>query len=198
LGDVVVGALMQNPWMKSSENELPANYSLGQQVLGVLFLKAPTYRCVVEDRSTKRNSIVIMLAATALSAVGLSFSADERLQGLVQGALAVVVGWIVPALVIPLLTQLMAKKKKMEISSALRLTGFTSVFAFGGALGFIPGVGIIGVVAGALLAPVGNTIGVREAIHVSTKRAAIIAFLAAFTEVGVAEILDRFLSPILK
>jgi hypothetical protein len=183
--------------MRSSENELPANYSLGQQVLGTLFLKAPTYRCVVEDRSTKRNSILIMLAATALSAVGLSFSADERLQGLVQGALAVVVGWIVPALVIPLLTQLVVKKK-MEISSALRLTGFTSVFAFGGALGFIPGVGIIGVIAGALLAPVGNTIGVREAIHVSTKRAAIIAFLAAFTEVGVAEILDRFLSPILK
>jgi hypothetical protein len=193
----IVEVLVQNPFMKSSEDELPANYSLGRQVLGILCLKAPTYRCVVEDRSTKRNSILIMLAATALSAVGLSFSAEGRLQGLVQGALAVVVGWIVPALLIPLLTQLIAKKK-MEISSALRLTGFTSVFAFGGALGFIPGVGIIGVVAGAVLAPVGNTLGVREAIQVGTKRAAIIAFLAAFTEVGVAEILDRFLSPILQ
>jgi hypothetical protein len=183
--------------MRTSDDGPLANHSLRQQTFGILRLSTPTYRAVVKDRTTFRNSVLIMLTATGLSAFGLSLSSDSKVQGLVKGALAVIVGWIIPAFAIPLLTQLIAKRK-MEFSAALRLTGFTSIFAFGGVLGLIPGVGVIGVAAGAILAPVGNTIGIREGIRVATIRAFIIAFLAALIEVGVAELLDRLVSPVLR
>jgi hypothetical protein len=171
--------------------------SLGSQLIGVLGLKAPMYRRIVEDPTTKRNSIVVMAIASVLSAIGLMVSSESKVQGVVQGVLAVVVGWVVAALAISLLSRLIARRK-LAISVALRLTGFTSVFAFVGILGLIPGVGVIGVALGALLAPVGNSIGIREAIRVHIIKAVVIGFLAAFVEVGVAEIVDRTLSPILR
>jgi hypothetical protein len=196
LTDAILCDLVQHLPMRSLDNGRPARLSLGQQAFGILRLDTPTYRDVVQERSTGKNSLVILLTATALSAVGLMFSSDSKVEGLVKGALGVLVGWIIPALVIPLLTQLIAKQK-LAVSTAFRLTGFTSMFAFGGVLGLIPGVGIIGVAAGAILAPVGNSVGIREAIKSSMKRAVMIAFVAAFIEVGVAEVLDRILSPIL-
>jgi Yip1 domain len=195
LADGNCGDVIHPRTMKTSELESPVQNTLAQQAIGIMRLDVPTYRSVVEDRTTFAYAVAVVLIASGLSAIGLMFGSEGRLQGAVKGVLAVVVGWIVAALAITLFARLLARRE-VEFLTALRLTGFTSVFAFGGVFGLIPGVGIIGVAAGALLAPVGNTLGIREAIRVSKKKALLIAVLAAFADVGVAEILDRALSPI--
>ncbi len=166
------------------------------RIMGVITLKAPTYRAIADDKNATMTAAMIVVVARLISGFfsGLvsvnpqTGAAAASVVGAVLAAIiTVIVGliaWVVSAWVLAFVAK--ALGGKTDIGEMLRVTGYVEVFSLVGVLAVLglisPAllcvVGIISFVVG-ILRLIGYVIGVREAAEFSTTNAIITAIIAA-------------------
>ncbi len=169
------------------------------RIMGVLTLKAPTYRAIADDQSATSQAAIIVVIVTLISGFfsgivstnastgSTSVSIVGAILGAIVGLIFGLIGWVVAAWIL----QFVAKQLggKTDTGEMLRVTGFVQVFGLvsilnvlalaGTALACITG--LIGFVV-AILRLIGYVIGVREAAEFSTGNAIITAIIAAIVQ----------------
>lgn len=167
------------------------------RIMGVLTLKAPTYRQIADDpNATQTAGIIIAIVALLSGFVGGLVQIDPSsgqlaAPNIVNGVIAAIVtvilaliGWFISAWVLAFVSKWFGGKTNTQ--EMLRVTGFVEIFGLVGILAILaliaPAllclVGIVGFVA-AILRLIGYVIGVREAAEFSTGNAIITAIVAA-------------------
>jgi hypothetical protein len=168
------------------------------RIMGVITLKAPTYREIAEDPNATQTAAIIVAVVALISGFvsGLIQVDPNNPQAMlppdvaraVVAAIAAVIfaliGWFVSAWVLAFVAKWFGGKTNTQ--EMLRVTGFVEVFGLVGVLSILALVsptllciaGIIGLVA-AILRLIGYIIGVREAAEFSTGNAIITAIIAA-------------------
>ncbi len=148
--------------------------------MGVITLKAPTYRKIADDNGLTGEAAIIVLVVSALVGFAGAFMGavpGGGAVGVVTAVLFAVVSIIVALIawvVGSWLTAFVATtffKGKTNTSEMMRVTGYTRIF---GILGVIPILGIVG----AILSIIGNVIGIREAAEFDTTKAILTAIIA--------------------
>lgn len=165
------------------------------RIMGVLTLKAPTYRQIADDPNATTPAAIIVvvvallqgiLGAVVLQSLGSQlpatpgFAAATSPVGFaVRTIVSAILGWFIASWVFAFVSRTFFSGKT-NTSEMLRVFGFTQVFAI---LGIIPCLGIIGLI----LSVVGAVIGIREASEFSTGNAILtgIVGLLALIVVGV-------------
>lgn len=161
------------------------------RIMGVLTLKAPTYRQIAEDPNATQLAGIIVAIVTAisgffngLSGVGGLFPSGNIVLAIivaVLGAILGLIGWFVASWVLAFVAKWFGGKTNTQ--EMLRVTGFVSIFGLVGILNVLALVGLsvvsncIGFII-AILQIVGYVIGVREAAEFSTGNAIITAIIA--------------------
>lgn len=166
------------------------------RIMGVITLKAPTYRQIADDANATTPAAIITAVATLVAGFfgGLvSFdttanTASANITGGIIGAIIGVIlgliGWFVAAWVLAFVAKWFGGKTNTQ--EMLRVTGYVNIFSFVGVLSVLPLItpalgcvsSLIGLVA-AILHLIGYVIGVREAGEFSTGNAIITAVIAA-------------------
>lgn len=167
------------------------------RIMGVLTLKAPTYRQIAEDpNATTPAAIIVAVVALLTGFVNGLIQRDTTGQnllapniglavvGAIVGVIIALIAWFVTAWILAFVSKWFGGKTNTQ--EMLRVTGFVEIFAIVGVLSILalisPAllciVGIIGFVA-AILRLIGYIIGVREAAEFSTGNAIITAIIAA-------------------
>lgn len=167
------------------------------RIMGVLTLKAPTYRQIADDPNATQSAAIIVAIVSLLSGfVGGLVRTDATTQTLaspnivlaIVGAIVAVIvgliGWFVGAWVLAFVSKWFGGKTNTQ--EMLRVTGYVEIFNIVSVLSILALVstsllclvGIVGLVAG-ILRLIGFVIGVREAAEFSTGNAIITAIIAA-------------------
>lgn len=166
------------------------------RIVGVLTLKAPTYRQIADDPNATTPAGIIVVLASLVSGffAGLvSFdtttntSSANFTSAIVVAIVTVIfglIGWFISAWVLAFVAKWFGGKTNTQ--EMLRVTGFVNLFTFVGVLNVLALItpalgcvtGLIGFVA-AILRLIGFVIGVREAGEFSTGNAVITAIVAA-------------------
>lgn len=149
------------------------------RIMGVLTLKAPTYREIAEDpnATTQAATIVVVISlisgiigAIILAGAGAALPQAPGLAAplnplgyAVRTVLWTIIGWLVASWVFAFVSKSLFGGKT-NTSEMLRVFGYTQLFTI---LGIIPCLGIIGVI----LAVIGAIIGIREASEFDTGKA---------------------------
>ncbi|MEW5939673.1 MAG: Yip1 family protein [Chloroflexota bacterium] len=159
-----------------------------ERIMGIITLKAPTYKEVAHDeKATMEAAIIVAIVAVIQAIMGLiTPGMMGQPSGGVMGAILSVIGafviWFVSAWLLAVIAK--AFGGKTDTSEMLRVTGYVYVFNLVGLLallGFISQallclVGIVVFVA-LILSLIGYVIGVREAAEFSTGNAVITALI---------------------
>ncbi len=159
------------------------------RIMGVLTLKAPTYREIADDpnATTPAAIIVVVVAliqavigAVVLNALGPSLPQTPGLASslnpvtfAIRTVVTAIIGWFIASWVFAFVSKTFFGGKT-NTSEMLRVFGFTQIFEI---IGIIPCLGIIGVI----LAIIGAIIGIREASEFDTTKAiltGIVGFIA--------------------
>lgn len=163
-----------------------------ERIMGIVTLKAPTYKAVAEDKSLTQEAMMIVIVVALLNnlasgVVTSSMLGTSMVGGLVKGVILAIFGvisWYVTAWVLAFVAKQFFQGKT-ETSEMLRVTGYVYVFNLVGVLVLLslitPAlaclVGIVGIAAW-VLSLVGFVIGVREAAEFSTGNAVVTAIIA--------------------
>ena len=161
------------------------------RIMGIVTLKAPTYKAVAEDEAATKQAMMIVIVVALIQGfvVGL-FSPEGGVSlvgGLVRAVISLVLGlvtWYVAAWL--LATVAKAFGGKTDTNEMLRVTGYVYIFNLAVLLnlaGLISAsllciTSIIGLVI-LVLSLIGYVIGVREAAEFSTGNAVVTALVAA-------------------
>lgn len=168
------------------------------RIMGVITLKAPTYREIAEDpNATQTAAIIVAVVALISGFVSGLVRADPNnptltlapdigaaIVGAIIAVIFALIGWFVSAWVLAFVAKWFGGKTNTQ--EMLRVTGFVEIFGLVTVLTILALVsptllciaGIIGFVA-AILRLIGYVIGVREAAEFSTGNAIITAIIAA-------------------
>lgn len=165
------------------------------RVMGVVTLKAPTYREIADDKNATMSAGVIVVLVSLIAGFfqGLvqidatGVASASVVGGIVTAIVAVIIGliaWVVSAWVLAFVAKQLGGKT--DTSEMLRVTGYVKVFGLVGILAvlglagtaFACIVGLVGLIV-AILQLIGYLIGVREAAEFSTTNAIITAIIAA-------------------
>ncbi len=162
-----------------------------QKIMGIITLKAPTYKAVAEDpNATKEAMMIVVIVAVINGLVGgfttSAVAGDSIVSGLIRAVIAIVFGlitWYVAAWVLAAVAK--AFGGKTDTNEMLRVTGYVYVFNLVGLLALLGLItptllclaGIVGLVA-LVLSLIGYVIGIREAAEFSTGNAVITALVA--------------------
>lgn len=165
------------------------------RIMGVITLKAATYREIADDKNATMSAAIIVVVVrliagffSGLVSVDAQGGAAVSIVGAVVAAiLTVIVGliaWVIAAWVLAFVAK--ALGGKTDTSEMLRVTGYVEIFGLVGVLAVLglisPALlcilGIVGFVV-AILRLIGYVIGVREAAEFSTTNAIITAIIAA-------------------
>lgn len=168
-------------------------------LMGVITLKAPTYRKIADDHSLTTMAAIIVVVSILVGSffqglvqVGASGTSNVTLVGGVVGAvigvIIGVIGWVVGAWILAFVAKSFFQGKT-DTGEMLRVTGYVHVFNLVGVLTILGAItpallcvaGLVGFVA-AILRLIGYVIGVREAAEFSTTNAIITAIIAAVVE----------------
>lgn len=140
-------------------------------LMGVITLKAATYRKIADDQSaTMQAAIIVVIVSIIVGAVG-ALIASRSLFLIVVQLIVALVGWGLGGWLLAFVAKTFFQGKT-NTGEMLRVTGFTYIF---GILGVIP---IIGGLIGAILQIIGNIIGVREAAEFDTTKAILTSIIA--------------------
>jgi hypothetical protein len=169
------------------------------QLMGVITLKAPTYRQIADDKNLTTMAAIIVVVSTLIAGFfqGLvSVAADgtsvinvgAAVVAAIVGVIVGLIGWVIGAWVLAFVAKTFFQGKT-DTGEMLRVTGYVHVFNLVGVLSILGAiatpllclVGIVGFVA-AILRLIGYVIGVREAAEFSTVNAIITAVIAAVVE----------------
>ena len=166
------------------------------RLIGVITLKAATYRQIADDTTATGQALIVLVVATLINGFfgGLvkvdtaTGAVSASVVGAILGAIGAVIfgliAWVVAAWVLQLVAGWFGGKT--NTSEMMRVTGYVEVFSIVGVLSVLAFfgtaltcvVGIVGFIA-AILALIGYVIGVREAAEFSTGKAIITAIIAA-------------------
>lgn len=168
-------------------------------LMGVITLKAATYRKIADDKSLTMMALIIVVVATLISGFfgGLvqvvsgtssSISIVGAVVGAIIGVIFGLIGWAIGAWILAFVAKQFFQGKT-DTSEMLRVTGYVHIFNLVGVLNILGAItpallcisGLIGFVA-AILRLIGYVIGVREAAEFSTTNAIITAIIAAVVE----------------
>ena len=166
------------------------------RVIGVVTLKAPTYRQIADDTTATPQALAVFLISTVIAKffsgiVGVSSSGGGTYFSFGGGIIAVIVGIILGLIALyftawVLATVAKALGGKTDTNEMVRVTGYVSVFSLVSVLSIFTLIspalgcltGLISLVV-AILSIIGYVIGVREAAEFSTTNAIITAIVAA-------------------
>ncbi len=178
------------------------------RIMGILTLKAPTYRQVADDPNATQPAGIIVAVISLLSGFvgGLAtpitdgsgnvlVPAGNILAAIVFAIIAVIlglIGWLIGAWVLAFVSKWFGGKTNTQ--EMLRVTGFVNLFGVVSVLGLLALVGIGGLgqclsaIVG-ILSIVGFVIGVREAAEFSTGNAIISAIIAGVISIVIRVVL---------
>ncbi len=161
-----------------------------ERIMGIITLKAPTYKAVAEDENATREAMMIVLIVALINGLVTGFFTPgvegiSIVSGLLRAVIAVVMGlvtWYVAGWL--LATVAKAFGGKTDTNEMLRVTGYVYVFNIVGLLSLLALItpaliclaGIVGLFA-LVLSLIGYVIGVREAAEFSTGNAVITALI---------------------
>lgn len=156
--------------------------TFSERAIGAALLDPAVYEEVEHDPGALGQAVAIVLIASV--AAGIGGAAQEGGAGLVAGALASLLGWVVWAAVTWLVgTRLLpGPSTEADFGQLLRTIGFSATPGALAALGIVPVVGGVVVLAATLWQLVAMVVAVRQALdYESTGRAVavcVVGFLA--------------------
>lgn len=152
--------------------------SITNRIMGIVTLKAPTYKEVAEDPKATGEATTIVIATVVIvgilnwlisSAQGVS--GGKLLTNVLGGVLGTIIGWVVVSWVLAWVATTFFQGKT-NFGEMLRVMGYISIFDI---IGVIP---IIGWLIAGILRLIAYIIGIREAAEVTTTQAIGIAIIA--------------------
>ncbi len=151
------------------------------RLLGVLSLRARTYREIADDRSATGQAAVLVIVVALIAGIGgavvlgnfgnlipLPVPTGGPIRYAVTTILYTILGWLFTSWVFAYVSRIILKSKTTTLQMA-RVFGYIQVFAF---LQLIP---CIGNVLAFILSLIGAIIGIREASRFDTRKALITA-----------------------
>jgi len=161
------------------------------RIMRAIRLDWTVFREIAEDRNAMTEAAIIVIVVTLLSGIGTLIGAliadiefGTALLGLLSTWLisGILLGWILWA-VLTYFVGTMFFQGKSDIPEMMRVLGYANAPNLLGIFGFIPCVGWIIALAGAILALIAGVIAVREAMEFDTTKAIItvvISWVIAF------------------
>ncbi|MBN1659367.1 MAG: YIP1 family protein [Anaerolineae bacterium] len=148
------------------------------RILRAIRLDPNVYREIAEDENAMGEAAIIVIVVTLLSALGSAFAAESFFVSLiVSWLMSVIVGWIGWAV----LTYFIGAKLfggRSSIPEMMRVLGYASAPQLLGVLGFIPCLGWLASLIGAILALIAGIIAVRESMEFDTGKAVLTVLIA--------------------
>lgn len=166
------------------------------RIMGVITLKAPTYREIADDPNATTTAAIIVAVASLIGGfftglVSFDTTTNTSSANLTSGVVVAIVtvifaliAWFISAWVLAFVAKWFGGKTNTP--EMLRVTGYVNIFNLVSVLNILPLItpalgcisAIIGLVA-AILRLIGFIIGVREAAEFSTGNAIVTAIIAA-------------------
>lgn len=148
------------------------------RILRAIRLDPDVYREIAEDENALSEAAIIVLVVTFLSALGTAFISDSFFVSLIVSWLtSVVIGWIGWA-VLTYFVGVNLFGGRSSIAEMLRVLGYATAPRLLGIFGFIPCVGWLASLAGAILALIAGVIAVRESMEFDTGKAVLTVLIA--------------------
>ncbi|MBI5300511.1 MAG: YIP1 family protein [Chloroflexi bacterium] len=156
------------------------------RIMGVVTLKAPTYREIADDQNATGQAAIIVVVMAFFSAIvgaiilvatssmlppEAAASAGSPIGAAFRTLINQIIGWFVGAWVIAFVSKTFFGGKT-NTGEMLRVFGYTQVF---GILNIIP---CLGTIAALVLSLVAAVIGIREASEFDTTKAVLTAIVA--------------------
>ncbi len=174
------------------------------RIMGVLTLKAPTYRQIADDPSATTPAAIIVvvvallqgiLGAVVLQSLGAQLpqtpglvTATNPIAFAVRTILSAIIGWFIVSWVLAFVSKTFFGGKT-NTSEMLRVFGFTQLFAI---IGIIPCLGIIGWI----LSIIGAIIGIREASEFDTGKAILTGIIGLVVLIVVGLVIGAILAAV--
>ena len=155
-----------------------------ERMIGAAKLDVHTY----EEVETDTGATTQALAVVVLASIALGIGSVNAGGGLLGGALAALVGWVVWASIVYLIgTKLLPEPQtRSDVGELLRTTGFSASPGLLRALGFVPGLGQLIIVAASIWMLVAMVVAVRQALdYSSTGRAVAVCLIGWLFQFGV-------------
>lgn len=161
------------------------------RILGVLQLRASTYREIARDTTATTQAMGVVALAVVAGAIG---GAGDGVKGIIGGAIGAIISWIIVGVATWFVGTrfLGAPDIGGGPGRTLRTTGFGRAPQLLLVLGFIPVIGWIVAVVAWIWGLITSVLAVREALDVSTSKAIITMIVAAIALGIVASILLIF------
>lgn len=156
--------------------------SLIDRMMGVARLDVGTYEEIEHDTNAMAQAATVVVIAAIASGIGSL--REDGITGLIVGAIASIVGWLVFSLFVYFVGTriLAAQSTEADTGQVLRVLGFAytpQILAVGGV---IPGIGWLIAFIGSIWFLVTSVIGVRQAMEMSTGRAIVTIIVAGIAE----------------
>ena len=161
-----------------------------ERIMGIITLKAPTYKAVAEDEKATKEAMMIVIIVAVINGLVVGFltpgvAGVSIVSGLLRAVVTVIVGlvtWYVSAWLLATIAKLFGGKT--DTNEMLRVTGYVAIFDLVALLTLVAFIspalacvaGIIGLVV-LVLRLIGYVIGVREAAEFSTGNAVVTALI---------------------
>ncbi len=165
------------------------NNALVERMVGAARLDVHTYEAVERDESATTSALIVVVLSAIASGIGSI--GDEGFGGLIGGVIGSIVGWAVFAAVAFFVgTRILAgSQTSATIGQVLRTMGFAYTPLLLSFFGFIPILGgLIGLIA-AFWFLATATVGLRQALDVSTGRAVGVALVSVIPAAIIAGII---------
>ncbi len=170
------------------------------RILGVLTLRARTYREIAEDRTATGQAALLVIIVALIGGIGgavvLTYLSNSLLltpaqtgsplRFAIMTILYTTLGWLFVSWVFAYVSRIILKSKTTTLQMA-RVFGYTQVFAI---LEIIP---YVGNVLAFILSLIGSIIGIREASKFSTGKAIITAVVGFVVYLIILGIITAFL-----
>lgn len=168
--------------------EATGSRSLTDRLMGVLRLDPAAYEEIEHDGSATTQAAIIVVAVAIASGIG---TITEGIGGFIGGILAALLGWVIFAGLVYLVgTRLLATPAtSASWEEVARTMGFAYTPNLLAVFGFIPILGWIVALIGAIWALVASIVAIRQALDFSTGRAIGTALIAAVGYIILAAIL---------
>ena len=148
------------------------------RILRAIRLDPNVYREIAEDENALTEAAIIVIVVTFLSALGTAIASEGFLGPLlINWLMSVVVGWIGWAV----LTYFVGANLfggRSSVPEMLRVLGYATAPRLLGILGFIPCLGWLASLIGAILALIAGVIAVRESMEFDTGKAVLTVVIA--------------------
>jgi hypothetical protein len=157
------------------------------RIMRAIRLDWTVFREIAEDPNAMTEAAIIVVVVTLLSSIGSSIASGSFIVSFIVGwIVSILIGWIGWA-VITYFVGTMLFQGKSDIPEMMRVLGYASAPRLLGIFGFIPCIGWLASLAGAILALIAGVFAIREAMEFDTGKAVItvvvswvIAFVITF------------------